>query len=66
MTDDALYDFLRIGIEDLSRYGIVKGTEAFRSQKVRPVPQVQVGVSVESNLLDITVTSRDVSKEDLL
>ena len=66
VTDDALYDFLRIGIEDLSRYGIVKGTEAFRSQKVRPVPQVQVGVSVESNLLDITVTSRDVSKEDLL
>ena len=66
VTDDKLYDFLRIGIDDLSRYGIVKGSEAFRSQKVRPIPKVQIGVSVESNLLDISVTSREVARDELL
>ena len=61
-----MFDFLVNGIPVLSRYGTVQGTDAFRRQKVRPVPQISVGVSVQSGIMDLSVTSRDVSREELL
>ena len=64
--DDGLYQFLTAGISRLARYGTLKGTDAFRRLSVRPVPAVQVGVSVDSGLMDLTVTSKDLSPSELL
>ena len=66
MDEEEMFDFLVNGIPVLSRYGTVQGTDAFRRQKVRPVPQISVGVSVQSGIMDLSVTSRDVSREELL
>ncbi len=65
MTDDELFSFLQNGIASLSRYGTVQGTEAFRLKTVRPVPQLTVGVSVSSNLMDLSVTSKDLDENEL-
>ena len=66
VDDDILYDFLQSGMRELNAMGEVRGTEFFRRQKVVRIPAVQVGVSVESGLMDITVTSRDADPEELL
>ncbi len=64
--DEALYDFLTEGISRLEKYGVVHGTGSFRRPGVRPVSGVQVGVAVQSGLMDISVLSRDYSPEELL
>ena len=66
MDDDQMFSFLQSGIAQLSRYGTVQGTDAFLRQRIRPVPQITVGVSVSSNLMDFTVTSRELSGSELL
>lgn len=66
MTDDRLYDFLQSGISRLEKYGVVHGTEAFKRRTVKPFSSVQVGVSVKSGIMDIAVTSRDYSQQELL
>ena len=66
MNEEEMFDFLVSGIPVLSRYGTVQGTDAFRRQRVRPAPQISVGVSVQSGIMDLSLTSRDVSREELL
>ncbi|MCR5135934.1 MAG: DEAD/DEAH box helicase [Oscillospiraceae bacterium] len=66
VSDDELYDFLTAGIPSLEFYGTVNGSSAFLSQRVIPQPKVQVGISVESDLLNITVLSKDISLKELL
>ena len=64
--EEELYGILTEGIPLLNRYGEVKGTEAFRMNSVRPVPQVRVGVSIESGIMDISILSKDITPEELL
>ena len=64
--DDELYDFLTAGIPSLEFYGTVNGSSAFRAQRVLPQPKVQVGISVDSDLLNISVLSRDLSLKELM
>ena len=66
MTDDRLYDFLLTGIARLEKYGDVHGTEAFKRRSVKPFSSVQVGISVKSGIMDISVTSREYSQKELL
>ncbi len=65
MTDDTLYDFLQTGIGRLEKYGDVHGTEAFKRRNVKSFSGAQVGVSVQSGIMDITVTSREYSAQEL-
>jgi hypothetical protein len=53
-------------IPELSRFGTVKGTDAFRSSRIRQIPKVQIGVSVKSGIMDLSVTSREVDEKELL
>ncbi|MCR4892177.1 MAG: DEAD/DEAH box helicase [Lachnospiraceae bacterium] len=64
--NDILYEFLQTGIASLSRFGEIRGTDAFRKQRVRPAPSVQIGISVESGIMDLSLTSKDMSDEELL
>ena len=65
-TEESLYRILTEGIDVLERYGEVQGTESFGKYKARPIPQIQVGVSVESNLMELSVISQDMSPDELL
>ncbi len=67
VTDDSLYDFLTAGLPTLEYYGAVHGSAAFRQRRVLPEPRVQLGVSVDhEGLLNLSVTSRDISHDELL
>ncbi|MGX8699015.1 MAG: SNF2 helicase associated domain-containing protein, partial [bacterium] len=48
------------------RYGEVQATDAFSATPLRSVPQLRVGVSLESGLLELSVLTKDMSYEDLL
>lgn len=65
-SEEALYDLLENGIAALSQLGEVQGSDAFRTLRIRPKVQVKVGVSVESDLMNLTIGSTDVSPEELL
>ena len=66
MTDDSMYDFLMTGIARLEKYGDVHGTEAFKRRSVRRFSSAQVGVSLKSGLMDITLTARDYTQQELI
>lgn len=66
LGDEQLFDFLQSGIAVLEKYGTVHGSEAFRKFTVAPVPKVKVGVSVESGILDLSLTSSGISEKELL
>ena len=66
VKEEGMYRILNEAVPTLSRYGTVLGTDAFNSYKIRPVPQVHVGVSVESGLMDLTVLSKDIDIRELL
>ena len=65
-TPDSLYSILTAGVQALSRFGEVQGSDAFRRSAVRPMPQLRVGVSVESDLLELSILSKDMSPQELL
>ena len=65
-SEDDLYRILTDAVPELSRYGEVQGSDAFRRCATRSVPPIHVGVSIESGLLDISVLSKDISPEELL
>ena len=64
--NDKLYDFLTRGIAELEQYGTVKGTAPFARQKIRPMSSVRVGVSVKSDVMDLSVTSKEFTPDELL
>ena len=66
MEEDALFRFLKSGISVLEQYGEVQGSEAFGRLKLRSVPVLSIGVSVSTGLMDIAVTSKGISEEELL
>ena len=66
VDDDLLFGFLHTGIADLERFGTVTGTDAFRRRRLIRMSSVTVGVSVESGLMDLSVTSPQLSEEELL
>ena len=66
ISDDYLYSLLTEAVPELSRYGEVQGSEAFSRLKIRTTPAIQVGVGIESGLMDISIISKDVSPEELL
>ena len=66
VNSEKLYDFLTKGISDLEQMGTVKGTAMLARQKIRPMSSVRVGVSLESGIMDISVTSKEYTPDELL
>lgn len=62
---DQVFRVLTEGTDTLLEYGEVEGTEAFRRQKIRTMPTIQVGVGVESDLMNLSITTDDMSLEEL-
>lgn len=65
-TDDAIYEILDSGIARLKRLGRVEGSEAFRKLSIHNMPRIRVGVSVTSNLMDLEISTEDMSTGELM
>lgn len=63
---DNIYRVLNEGVEALMALGEVNSTERFKKLNIRRMPKVSVGVSLESGLMDLTVTLDEMSREELL
>lgn len=66
VNDEKLYDFLTKGIADLEQLGTVKGTALLARQRVRTMSPVRVGVSIQSGVMDLSVTSKEYTPDELL
>ena len=64
-TEEELYELKVSGIDKLNKYGKVLGSEAFNNIRVHKKPAAGVGVSVNSNLLQLEFLSNDISAEEL-
>ena len=60
------FDLLDRGIPEILQRSEVRMTDRFKALKVRNRSKFDIGLSVESNLLDISVTSSNLSPEELL
>ena len=65
-TDDNVYEVLNDGVNTLLNYGDVHATEKFEKLKLRNVPQISVGVKMNSNLLDLQVHPQELTPKELL
>ena len=65
-ADENLLRIKTEGVAALSRFGIVKGSDAFSRISVRPAPQAGLAVKLESDLLDLSVQTKDMTREELL
>ena len=64
--EEGLFNLLAYGLGALMEIGEVRMTEAFRRLGLRRHMKFSVGVSVESNLMDLQILSEDLSEEELL
>ena len=60
-----LYAFLDHGLTELLRISEVKATDRFMRLKLRKKVPFSAGVSVESGIMDLTLTSEELSPEEL-
>lgn len=65
-TDEEMFSFLQGGLSLLENYGTAHGTDAFRRHHIRKVTPVKVGVSVDSNIVNLELTSGELSPDELL
>ncbi len=65
-TDEEMYRLLTEAGPVLARYGEVQGSDAFRRIHARSMPTIQVGVSMDSGLLDISILTKDIPPAELL
>ena len=65
-SDDAVFDILDIGISKLLSMGEVQGTDAINRLKIRRTPTINIGVSVESDIMNLEVKTQDISQKELL
>ena len=63
--EESVYRVLTEGVEVLCRLGEVMSTARFDALNVRRSIKIQVGVSVESELLDLKITTEDVTLAEL-
>jgi len=62
----AMYQVLSHGVDELLKYGEVRCTKRFKSMNVIRRNKVSVGVSVSHGLLNLEITTEDISREELL
>lgn len=63
---DEAYTLLDTGVDTLMKLGEIQCTQAFQSMGIRHTPPIKMGVSVESNLMELDVISTELSPAELL
>ena len=64
--EDSIYEILSHGLDTLAQMGEIQCTDRFNRLNILKKLTVSVGVSVSQGLLNLDVTSTDVSREELL
>ncbi len=64
--DEQVFDFLDRGLDELIAVSEVRTTERFRRLGLRRHASFSLGVSVDGSLMDLSITSDDLSPEELL
>ena len=64
--ESRIYELLEHGVDQLLAIGEVHSTERFRRLNIKRKTRIAVGVSVESDLMNLEISSEDVSQEELL
>ncbi len=64
--EDRLYDFLVYGIPKLQEVAQVFISDALKRFRVTSAPKVAVGVSITGDIMNLKLTSDDMSREQLL
>lgn len=65
-NEDAVYRVLSEGVQALMAMGEVQSTDRFKRLNVSRRTKVSVGVSLESGLLNLDISSEDISQAELL
>ena len=65
-SEDAVYDLLEKGVDRLLSVGEVHSTDAFRRLHIRRRTKLSVGVSVKSDIMDLEISSEDISRDELM
>ena len=63
--EEKLYDLLSEGISEWNQVAQVYATEAFRRNGIKQKPSVNIGVSIQSDLLDLSVDTNQLPYEEL-
>lgn len=66
MDDDQLFDLLDHGVQELMDIGEVHVTERFQRLRLKKSMPVEIGVRLQSGLMDLSISSQDLSPEELL
>ena len=64
--EDRIYDFVTLGVEELAKLGEIKVTDSFQHVNVFKKANLSVGVSLSKGMLDLEVSSDEISKDELL
>lgn len=65
-TDDAIYDLLAHGVHDLEHLGDVRISDDLQHVHIRRNPQVSIGVRIKSGLMDLSISTHDMTNAELL
>lgn len=65
-SEEAVLHLLDGGVDRLMALGEVNTTEKFRNINIRKKPKLKVGVSIESDIMNLSVSSDDLDKDELL
>ena len=64
-NEDLLYQLVAGGLQRLSQFMAIYTSDKFRNMKVVSAPNVSVGVSLKSDLLELKIHSDEMSSEEL-
>lgn len=64
VNDDEAYSLYHDGVDELLKLGEIQCTDRFQGRSLHSVA-VKVGVSLESDLLDLEISSTDVTRKEL-
>lgn len=64
--EEMLYELLACGIPAMQQFAEVYISDALKKINIAPAPKVAVGVSLSGDLLELTMTSGDMPRKELL
>lgn len=64
--EELIYDLMVNGIPAMQELGEVFVSDALKRMEVRSAPKVTIGISLEGNLLDLTMTAGDMTRDELI
>lgn len=64
-NEDQLYEFLTVSLEELRQLGTVYVSDELHTMRVSAAPHATVGISLSGDLLEFSVTSEELSPDQL-